>query len=284
MQAGNQPIANHPVQKIGGFEVKAVSDGILTTSLDVLVGLGQSEMERLAGASRTEPIFLPVNCFLLEISGQPALIDVGAGNSLGPTLGKLPENLRTLGVASESIRYILLTHLHPDHSNGLVDADGQAQYPNAEVIVHEREARFWLEREAKPDDSERLRRGTEAAKRATAPYRDRLRKVSDGEVFPGVSARLQAGHTPGHTGWLLHSGDDRMLIWGDIVHLASVQVPRPDATLVFDVDQPGAWQSRVGVFDWVATERIRVAGTHLKFPGFGHIVRTGGGYAYRPES
>ena len=280
---GNRQNANQ-ARRIGSFEVKAVSDGILRTSLDVLVGLEQSEKERLAGASGNEPIFLPVNCFLLEVGSQPTLIDVGAGNTMGPTLGKLPENLRALGVPPESIRYILLTHLHPDHSNGLVDVDGRANYPNAEIIVHEREAQFWLEREAKPDDPERLRRGTEAARLSTAPYRDRIRKVSDGPVFPGVSARLQAGHTPGHTGWLLQSGGDRLLIWGDIVHLASVQVPRPDATLVFDVDQPEARQSRISVFDWVATERIRVAGAHLEFPGFGHIARTRTGYAYQPES
>ena len=283
MQARNQQNANRAAQEIGSFEVKAVSDGILRTSLDVLVGLEQSEKERLAGASGSAPIFLPVNCFLFELGSQPALIDVGAGNTMGPTLGKLPENLRALGVPPESIRYILLTHLHPDHSNGLVDANGRANYPNAEVIVHEREAQFWFEREARPDDSERVKRDTKAAKLSTAPYRDRIRKVGDGAVLPGVSARLLAGHTPGHTGWLLHSGDDRLLIWGDIVHLASVQVPRPDATLVFDVDQPGARQSRIDLFDWMATERIRVAGAHLKFPGFAHIIRTGSGYAFQPQ-
>jgi glyoxylase-like metal-dependent hydrolase (beta-lactamase superfamily II) len=255
--------ANPAVRTIGRFQIRTVSDGILKTGLDVLVGLDQAEKERLAGVAGSEPIFLPVNCFLLEIEGEPALIDVGAGTTMGPTLGKLPGNLQALGIAPESIRYILLTHIHPDHSNGLVDAAGQAIYPNAEVIVHEREARFWLEREEKPDDPERVRRGTEAARFSTKPYRDRMRQVSDGVVFPGISVRLNAGHTPGHSGWLLQSDDDCLLIWGDIVHLASVQVPRPETVLVFDVDQAAARQSRLKVFDWVATERIRVAGAHL---------------------
>lgn len=271
-------------RRIGRFLITTISDGILQTGLDVLVGLEQVEKERLTGVSGSEPIFLPVNCFMLEIDGNPALIDVGAGSTMGPTLGKLPANLRALGVAPEQIRYIFLTHIHPDHSNGLVDADGRAIYPNAEVIVHEREAAFWLDRPEKPDDPERLRRGTAAARLSTGPYRDRMRRVADGEVFPGISARLQAGHTPGHTGWLLQSENESVLIWGDIVHLASVQVPRPDTALVFDVDQAAARQSRQKVFAWVAGENIRVAGAHLGYPGFGHMVRTAEGYAYRPEN
>jgi len=270
-------------RRIGKFSVTTVSDGRLRTTLDVVVGLDQAEKARLAGQSGSEPIFLPVNCFLIDLDGKPALVDVGAGGTMGPTLGELPNNLRAIGVMPESIEVILLTHLHPDHSNGLIDAAGQAIFPNAELVLHEREAEFWVDHDAGPDDPERVRNGRNMAKRTTGPYRSRMRRVGDGEVFPGVSAVLQAGHTPGHTGWLLESEGDRLLIWGDIVHLASVQVPRPDAALVFDVDQAMGRQSRRRVFDWVAREHLRVAGAHLDCPGFGHLLRRPDGYAYQPE-
>ena len=79
----------------------------------------------------------------------------------------------------------------------------------------------------------------------TAPYRDRIRRIKDGEVLPGITAMLRPGHTPGHTNWLIQSGGERLLIWGDIVHLASVQMARPDATLIFDVEpQRGARHAR----------------------------------------
>jgi len=68
------------------------------------------------------------------------------------------------------------------------------------------------------------------------------------------------------------------------VHLASVQMARPDATLVFDVEPQVARATRERVFDWAATERLRVAGAHLGFPGFGHVVRAGNGFAYAPET
>jgi glyoxylase-like metal-dependent hydrolase (beta-lactamase superfamily II) len=111
-----------------------------------------------------------------------------------------------------------------------------------------------------------------------------MRTVRDGEALPGVSATLLPGHTPGHTGWLIHSGLDGVLIWGDVVHLAAVQVPRPDAALVFDVDPKGARATRQRTFDRVAADRLRVAGAHLDFPGFGYIVRHGASYRFEPEA
>jgi glyoxylase-like metal-dependent hydrolase (beta-lactamase superfamily II) len=270
--------------RVGEITVTAVSDGILKSSLDVIVGLTPDECARLAGCAFDAPIWLPVNAFLIDFPGRRVLVDAGSGTNMQPTLGELPATLRAIDAPPESIDTILLTHLHPDHANGLIDADGKANFPNAELILHQQESRFYLERDANEGDSERVRRTLVASKQATAPYRDCIRTVPDGEAIPGMSALLQPGHTPGHTCWLLQSGDDKLLIWGDIVHLPSVQVPRPDAALVFDVDPVLAPQSRARVFDWVAGERIRVAGAHLPFPGFATITRDGSGYAYAPLS
>jgi glyoxylase-like metal-dependent hydrolase (beta-lactamase superfamily II) len=223
-----------------------------------------------------------VNAFLLERAGKWALVDTGSGNSMGPTLGKLPENLRVLGVTPERIETIFLTHLHPDHSNGLVDDAGNAIYPNAEVVLHETEAAFWLDRDEASGATERIRRNIAKTKVTTAPYRERMRTVRDGEAVPGISALLLAGHTPGHTGWLIQSGKDSLLIWGDLVHLAAIQIARPDTGLVYDVDPQAACATRRRMFDRVAADKLVVAGAHLDFPGFGTIVRKGSGFAFEP--
>ena len=102
--------------------------------------------------------------------------------------------------------------------------------------------------------------------------------------LPGVAATLLAGHTPGHTGWLIHSGKDAVLVWGDVVHLAAVQVPRPEAALVFDVDPQLARETRQRIFDRAAADRLCVAGAHLDFPGFGYIERRGTSYRFEPDS
>jgi len=267
---------------IGDIAVTALSDGVLAAPLDVVLGVDKAETERLTGRKDTVPI--SVNAFLLRLGDKWALVDTGSGNTMGPSLGKLRDSLRAAGVAPVEIAHIFLTHLHPDHSNGLVDDAGNALYPNAEIILHEREAAFWLDRDPALGESERISRNIAKAAVTTAPYRQRMRTVRDGEVMPGVSAMLLAGHTPGHTGWLVQSGKDGLLIWGDVVHLAAIQVARPDTGLIYDVDPQAACATRRRMFDRVAADRLRVGGAHLDFPGFGYIVRRGAGFAFEPDA
>jgi glyoxylase-like metal-dependent hydrolase (beta-lactamase superfamily II) len=40
---------------------------------------------------------------------------------------------------------VLLTHMHPDHSNGLCDPSGEPTYKNAELLIHEKEVAHWLD-------------------------------------------------------------------------------------------------------------------------------------------
>src|SRR5262245_60581904 len=267
---------------IGDIEVTTLSDGVLTAPLDVVLGMDKAEVERLAGRKDNLPI--SVNAFLLRLNGKWALVDTGSSNTMGPTLGKLPDDLRAHGVAPEEIATIFLTHLHPDHSNGLVDDSGAAIFPNAEVILHETEAKFWLDRDPSSAANERIQRNMAKAAQTTAPYRARMRRVRDGEAVPGVSAMLLAGHTPGHTGWLIQSGNDGLLIWGEVVHFAAIQIARPDTGLVYDVDPQAACATRKRMFDRVAADKLKVGGAHLDFPGFGTIVRNGAGFAFEPDA
>ena len=267
-------------KKIGDIEITALSDGVLGTSYDVVLGVESAEIERLSGKKSTDPVTIAVNAFLLKLKDKWALIDTGSGNTMGPTLGKLPDNLRALGIAPEQIGTIFLTHLHPDHSNGLVDDDGRAVYPTAEVILHETEAAFWLDRDDASAPTERIRRNIAKASVTTGPYRARMRAVKDGEAVPGISAVHMPGHTPGHTGWLIHSGSDGLLIWGDLVHLASIQLPRPNTGLIYDVDPQLACATRARMFDRIAADRLQVAGAHLDFPGFGTIIRRGSDFRF----
>lgn len=266
---------------VGAFSVTAVSDGVLNSNHDVILGIDRADSERLTGIAYGQPLPLDVNCFLIRNGKQLILSDAGSGHTMGPTLGYLPDNLRAIGVDPAKIDIILLTHLHPDHSLGLVDAAGAAVFPNAELVVHETEAAFWLDRVPQSNDSERVARNTKAQRLVTAPYRGRIRRIKDGAVLPGITALLRPGHTPGHTNYLIESERDRLLLWGDIVHLAAVQMAHPEATLVFDVEPLVARISRARVLDWAAAERITVAGAHLPFPGIGHVIRAGAGFVYR---
>lgn len=272
------------LRKVGEIEVTALSDGPLPASLDTLIEFDREEAQQLLGKPAGTPFFLPVNCYLLRLGGKQVLIDTGYGPHMGPTLGQLPQRLREAGVPPEAIDIIVLTHIHPDHALGLIDVEGSAVFPNAELMVHEVEANFWLGREPAPNASERVRRNVGKARFATAPYRERMRTVLDGEAMPGLSATLLPGHTPGHTGWIVHSGGDALLFWGDVVHIPAIQVPRPEAAFEYDVDPQAARATRRRAFDRVAADRLMVAGAHLDFPGVGIIVRNGTNYRFEPDA
>ena len=268
-------------RKIGNVEVTAVSDGVLNANFDNFITASDPDS---VAQFRKGPISLAVNSYLLRSNGKRILVDAGSGNTLGPTLGKLPENLRAIGVAPETVDIVLLTHIHSDHSNGLVDAEGRPNFPNAEILVHADDLRFWVKREPEAADSEFIRRTAQQARHSFAPYGDRVRAITGGEPLPGISAHPQPGHTYGHTGWLVSSGNETLLIWGDIVHMSAFQFARPDALLSFDLDPQAAARSRARVFDWVTTDRIRVAGAHLDSPGIGYVSRDGSGYRFDLEA
>ena len=175
---------------------------------------------------------------------------------------------------------VLLTHMHPDHSNGLADVDGNRLFPNAELVLHAAELAHWHDDTAmaRADETGRLR-NFQAARDQAKPYRDRTRTFTGGEVFPGVTAMPFPGHTPGHTGYMIASGGHSLLIWGDIIHVPEIQVPRPEVTMAFDVDPAQAEATRRRVFDMVATDGQAIAGMHVHFPGQAHLVRHGTGYA-----
>lgn len=261
-----------------------MSDGVIEASIDIALGSDHPQARRAACIDERGAIEMPVNVFLVEFDGQRALIDTGASDTLGPRTGQLPANLRALGVMPGQIDLVFLTHWDPDHSNGLVDAHGEALYPNAQVFVRDEDAAFWLDRPVDDAVPARLQRRMRWAQRASAPYRDRgrLHRVREGEVLPGVRSLLSNGHTPGHAAWVFGSGAEGFVAWGDTVHLPRLQIPHPEVGVVFDVDPAAAAQARLRMFEDVLREGWLVAGVHLDAPGFHRLGRDGAGYRVEP--
>lgn len=279
----NPAIKANPSIGIGGYTVTAFSDGVFQTTIDVTVGVDKQMTQKLSGKSLTDPVYLSVNAFLVEGRGIRALVDAGSGDTMGPALGKLPENLIAAGKGLDSITHVLLTHIHPDHSNGLIDGQGKAYFPNAELVVQDIEYRFWCERDLGEAAHERQRGNMVRAKASVAPYIKRTTRIGDGEFLPGIHAQMSPGHTAGHNVWLIEGGNDSVMIWGDTIHMAFMQLQRPDIAFIFDSDPAQAVKSRLRLLDQAAADKTRVAGMHLDFPGYAYIARQGGAYALAQE-
>jgi glyoxylase-like metal-dependent hydrolase (beta-lactamase superfamily II) len=275
-------------RKLGGVLVTGLSDGYVDIDYTMLRNLPDEEIKTiLARDHRRSPPRVSVNAFALRFDGRTYLIDCGSADTMGPTCGRLPANLAAAGIDPASIDGVLLTHVHPDHSNGLTEAaTGARLFPNAEVIVHENEINHWFNDELMAKAPERPRRRYfEAGRTQLSPYMaaDRVRTFRKGEVLPGVTAIPIPGHTPGHTAYVISSGGESMLIWGDTVHVPEVQVARPEVTMEFDSDPEAAVIARQMIFDMTVTSGMLIGGMHLHFPGFGHMRREGGQYSLIAE-
>ena len=273
-------------RKIGDIVVTAISDGYLDGSMDVMRNVDLEKAHQLLRDAFRPARRTNVNAFLIHSRGRLAIVDTGSGNYLLPTAGFVQRNLALAGIDPKSIDTVLLTHMHPDHSAGLTDmSNGQLFFPNAELVMHENEPAHWFDDSAMAKADERSKRlYFLAGREQVAPYRNRTRLFRQGEVFPGVTAVPSLGHTPGHTAYLIASGNDQLMIWGDTVHVPEVQTAYPEAGMAFDTDLAAAAASRKRMFDRLSADGILIAGMHLHFPAFSRLSRRGDAYALYPEA
>ena len=251
--------------KVGAVEVTLLSEGQGIGRPAILLG-ATPEMLQEAIPDGT----FPNSCiaFLLRYpSGKMVLVD--AGRSSQPLL----ENLKSVGVSPEQINTVLITHIHGDHIGGLLNS-GQVVFPNADVYISKQEHTFGL--------------GNAGARNVFEAYSSKLRffepKEIDAqpeELFTGLRTVAAFGHTPGHTLYLVESGNEKLLIWGDLTHAMAIQMPFPQVAVTFDVDKDMAVASRKKVLEYATTNKITVAGMHNAYPGIGNLTKkSNGGYIY----
>jgi glyoxylase-like metal-dependent hydrolase (beta-lactamase superfamily II) len=273
-------------RKIGDIVVTTISDGYLDGNLEVMRNVDVEKARQILQAAFRPARRTSVNTFLIHSKDRIAIVDTGSGNYLQPTAGHVQRNLAAAGIDPKSIDTVLLTHMHPDHSAGLTDmSNGQRLFPNAELVMHENELAHWFDDGAMTKVDERSKElYFQAGREQVTPYKDRTRLFRQGEVFPGVTAVPSLGHTPGHTAYLIASGNDQLMIWGDTVHVPEVQTALPEAGIAFDTDLAAAAASRKRMFDRVSADGVLIAGMHLHFPAFSRLARRGDAYALYPEA
>ena len=273
-----------PDRSVGNFSITAISDGYLSASLDLLSNIERTDALRLQhGAGMNDPSSIHINSYLVRGGGRTILIDAGAGG-FKQWGGKLRANLALAGVLPTDVDTILLTHAHPDHVGGLLDASGEAAFPDAELVVHQKELSFWNDDAHLNRASERARGNFLLARQVFDTYRENIRTFVEGDVLPGISAIALPGHTAGHSGYHVESESSSALIWGDIVHFPHIQIARPDVSIAFDQDPHLSAATRSKLLDIASSDRLLVAGMHLGELGFAYIKRTGERYAISYET
>jgi glyoxylase-like metal-dependent hydrolase (beta-lactamase superfamily II) len=272
--------------KIGSAEVTALSDGTVALPLAKLYTNTSQEQAQSALKEAFLPEIVPtsVNAFLVNTGERLILIDAGTGAYLGPSLGKLVANIEASGYKTDDIDDVVLTHIHTDHSGGLI-SNGKRTFPNATLRVSEREAKFWLSAENAKAAVGIVKQHFGEADQCVTPYV----KAGKFEIFadnaapvPGLGSILYAGHTPGHSAITLESEGQKIVFWGDITHGDILQFDEPGVAIEFDIDQNAAVAARDIAFRQAVEGKYLVAGAHIGFPGIGHVRKDSTNYDWLP--
>ena len=269
---------------VGDFEVTAISDG--TVKLPMIKLLTNTKPEAVAKALKAgflkETVETSVNAFLVNTGSKLVLIDTGAAGLFGPTLGNLLANMQAAGYKPEQVDEIYITHMHPDHVGGLMDKATMA-FPNATLRIDKADTDFWLSEanlKAAPEGSKGFFQGAMAS---VNPYvaAGKLKTFEGGtELVPGVRAVSAYGHTPGHTVYSVESKGEKLVLWGDLMHVAAVQFKNPKVTIQFDSNNKQAEAARQKAFAEAAKSGTLIGLTHVAFPGLGHLSKAADGKGY----
>jgi len=274
--------------KVGDYELTQISDGSRTSPMpDGFVRNIPKEQALAAAEAAYMPkgqITVPFNPVVVNTGSKLVLIDTGFPPGAVPTAGLCQANLAAAGIDAKAIDMVVLSHLHPDHINGVKTADGALAFPNAEIKAPAPDWAFWM------SDDNMSKAATDMMKGYFANSRKVLSNIADKvtryewgkEVAPGITAIDASGHTPGHTAFAVASGSGRVLVQSDVTIIPELFLRNPDWHVAFDIDPDKAAATRRKFYDMAAAEKALIAGFHFAFPSLGYVEKDGAGYRLVP--
>jgi glyoxylase-like metal-dependent hydrolase (beta-lactamase superfamily II) len=274
--------------RIGEFELTAINDGTWYRPIDegFVRNVAHAQVQQELVAGYMAPDILPTYFTALAVNTgrKLVLIDTGTGGQYPRPSGTLHANLAAAGIDPRAVDVILISHLHADHINGIKTKDNERVFPNAEIMIAESEWAYWMDEarlEATPVPN---RVPFLNARRVLRDLAKDIHRFTPGrELVPGVTSVSSIGHTPGHTSYLVSSGNASVLVLGDVTNHPWLFLRHPDWQGSFDVQPEVAVRTRKEIFDRAAADRQLVQGYHFPFPGTGYIARTSGGYEFVPR-
>ena len=274
--------------KVGDFELTQIADGARTFPMpDGFVRNVPKEQALAAAEAAYMPkgqITVPFNPVVVNTGSKLVLIDTGYGPGIGPTVGLLPTHMAAAGIDPKAIDIVVLSHLHPDHINGVKTADGAIAFPNAEIKAPAPDWAFWMSDDNMGKAANDMMKGYFAnTRKILSNISDKVTRYEWGkEVAPGITAVEASGHTPGHTAFAIASGSRRILVQSDVTNIPELFLRNPDWHVAFDIDPNKAAATRHKFYDMAAAEKTLIAGFHFAFPSLGYVEKDGAGYRLVP--
>jgi len=276
--------------KLGGFEITVVSDGARAIPLSPTFVRNVNIEQVLAVAEAAYmpkgSIVAPFNPIVVNTDSKLVLIDTGYGPGIAPTVGLLPATLAAAGIDPKSVDIVLISHMHGDHILGIKNPDGSLAFPNAEIKVPAVDWAHWMSDENMSRAPEGFQKTSFGFNRKVfSSLKDKVTRFDWGkEVAPGITAVETAGHTPGHTSFMIASGSSKLFFQADVSIVPDLFLRNPDWQVMFDSEPDKAVVTRRRVYDMASADKLLVSGYHFPFPGLGYIEKAGTGYRLVPAA
>jgi glyoxylase-like metal-dependent hydrolase (beta-lactamase superfamily II) len=256
---------------VGSLEITSLRDGgyvLSASSGDFGADVGAAAVEKILADAHapTDQVRLDVDALLVRMPGHVVLLDAGSGPKVS---GALPKSLELAGVAALAVTDILITHGHGDHLGGLLTADNKPAFPNAKVRMSSRDWSSLVS--AYPSETKLF-----AFQVVTFE--------PEKEILPGITPIALYGHTPGHVGYEIVSGDQKIEDIGDTAHSSVLSLEKPEWVGHMDEDPKTAAAVRTKELARLAKAHELVFAPHFPFPGVGWIVPKGNGYVWAPDT
>jgi glyoxylase-like metal-dependent hydrolase (beta-lactamase superfamily II) len=272
---------------IGTLSAVALKDGALKAANDgksFVVGRPPSEVAAVltSGGAPADHFEFSIQPLLVHGGGRVLLFDTGAGSNFGGVGGELLASMKAAGIDRASVTDIFISHVHGDHTGGLVTSAGALNFPNATIHISSPEWAYLSGMSV----SLGQKMGLEHVDALVKTIQPKVAPFEPGaELIPGVVEAVDIkGHTPGHSGYLIGSGENTLLYIGDSLHSYVVSVREPQWLTAFDADPASAAHRRVSLVARVAASGQRLYAVHFPFPGIGKILNRDGVDTWVPES
>jgi glyoxylase-like metal-dependent hydrolase (beta-lactamase superfamily II) len=267
----------------GAFEVLVVSDGHLLLPTSFLApDAPQAERAALLEAAGLtgERFSSPTNVTLIRTAADLVLVDMGSGDRFMPSAGRLWDNLKAAGIDKGKITKVIFTHGHPDHLWGTVDELDDLVTPDAAYFVAANEWNFWTGDNATRGLPAERAGFVTGARRNYAAIKGKVKMVKPGDdLVTGLRLIDTPGHTQGHVSLEL-AGAGGLIVGGDVLTHQLISFQHPEWRPTADHVPEQAAETRRKLLDRLATDRAKLIGFHLPYPGIGIVERNGRAYRF----
>jgi glyoxylase-like metal-dependent hydrolase (beta-lactamase superfamily II) len=231
--------------KFGSFEISPLVEQTFMLDGGTMFGVVPKIIwSKLVAVDDNNLVPMQTNLFVVRAHGKSILCDTGFGDCLTDQEKKIyavakstnmENGLREIGLGTDDIDFVFLSHLHTDHAAGAVKSENGRMVPrfkNAEYVVQKEE---W-------DDA------LHPNERTAAVYiPERLQVIGDSgqlmlidgeaEILPGVKVIKTGGHTAGHQALEATSDGQTVVYYADIVPSSyHVRVPYVASVDLFPLD------------------------------------------------